>query len=68
MDLLGFIEVNCDLFLAVCQTILTKHGGSAQESWEQVISQLSEKCKLVENISEQWQCYGQSKQILVEFP
>lgn len=60
----GFKEANCDLFLADCQTILTKHGGSAEESQERVISQLSEKCKL-KNISEQWQCHGQLKQMLV---
>lgn len=36
VDLLGLIEANCDLFLADCQTILTKHGGPPQ-----VISQLS---------------------------
>lgn len=53
MDLLLLIEKNCDLFLADCSSILTKHGGSAQESQEGVISQLSDKCKLMENINEQ---------------
>lgn len=65
---LGLIEANCNLFLADCRSIHTKHGGSAQKSWERVISQLSEKCKFIENISEQWQCLGQLKHILIDLP
>lgn len=62
--LLGLIEPNCNLFLAEYSSILTKPGESVQESWGRVW----EKCKLIENMNEWWQFYGQNKYWLICWP